>query len=263
VLADGPSRLKLLGFSVIGVLGTLSVIVGLVAGVRHEPDAQRLSSILTYAGWILLAIAAVIVLQAGAIDLRTFLADFFPNAERDAQTAAVADTLGLRSLARKDATIDMTFPFGDDVRRVATIFAGTWRGIDVQIFDCWRRRHDPTRRDSEQWTCAILPMSRTGVEIQISRQSMVGRIKDVVAWRSTFDDPPFDHAFRVEAAGAEDAKLVDERVRSRLLEDTPKDRVAIEIEDGRMLYCTGRIPLEERGALLEIAKRLRDAFPAS
>ncbi len=169
------------------------------------------------------------------------------------------------SLARKDANIDLTFPFGDDVLRAATVFAGIWRGLEVQVFDCWRVRHEPTtRRDPEQWTCAILPMSRTGVEIEISRQSVLSRIKDaVVAASPTFGDELFDRAFRVETASEEDARLVDERVRSRLLEDTPKDRVAIEIEGGRMLYCCARIPMEERGALLEIAKRLSEAFPAS
>lgn len=255
--------MKMLGFTVIGVLGTLSVIVGLIVGVKNDPDAQRLSSVLTYAGWILLAVAAVIVIQAGLKDARGFLADFFPNAERREQTAAAASALGLRSLARKEATVDMTFPFGDEVLRVATVFAGNWRGLDVQIFDCWRSRRDPTRRDSEQWTCAIFPMSQTGVEIEISRQSILTRIETVVGVTGKeFGDPPFDHAFRVEAASDQDARLVDERVRSRLLEDTPKDRVAIEIEGGRMLYCCARIPIEERAELLEIAKRLRDAFPA-
>ena len=252
----------MLGFTVIGVLGTLSVIVGLVVGIRTDADSQRLSSVLTYAGWILLAVAAVIVIQAGLKDARTFLGDFFPNAERREQTAAAAGALGLRSLARNEANIDMTFPFGDDVRRVATVFAGTWRGLDLQIFDCWRSRRDLTRSDSDQWTCAIFPMSQTGAELEISRQSTLTRIETVVGVTSTtFGDPPFDHAFRVEAATDQDVRLIDERVRARLLEDTPRDRVAIEIEGGRMLYCCARIPMEERGELLEIAKRLRDAFP--
>ena len=260
-----PSRLKMFGFTVIALAGTVSLIVGVVAGVRDEPDARRLSTVLTDAGWILLAVAAVIVVQAGATDARRWLGDFFPNAQRREETAAAAGALGLRSLERKDANIDLTFPFGDDVLRAATVFAGVWRGLEVQVFDCWRVRRGPTtRRDPEQWTCAILPMSRTGVELEISRQSVLSRIEDAVASGSTtFGDEAFDRAFRVETASEEDARLVDERVRSRLLEDTPKDRVAIEIEGGRMLYCCARIPMQERGALLEIAKRLSDAFPAS
>jgi hypothetical protein len=246
-------------------LGTLGVIVGVVVGSSTDADSQRLSSVLTYTGWILLAVAAAIVLQAALKDIRTFFADFFPNTERREQTAAVAATLGLRSLARKDANIDMTFPFGDDVLRAATVFAGNWRGLDLQVFDCWRtRRSDLTRRDSEQWTCAILPIGQPGVELAISRQSTLTRIETAVGMTgTTFDDPPFDQAFRVEAATDQDMRLVDARVRSRLLEDTPKERVAIEIEDGRMLYCCARIPIEERGELLEIAKRLRDAFTAT
>lgn len=263
MLARRSSRLTLLGFFVIGAIGTLSVIVGLVIGVKRDADAQLLSSVLTYLGWILLAVAAVIVLQAGLKDVRRFLADFFPNAEREARTRAAAAALGLRSLPREEATIDMTFPFGDDVRRVATVFAGTWHGLELQVFDCWRTRRDVTRDDLEQWTCAILPLDQPGVELRISRQSVLGRIKDVVASWGTFGDPPFDHAFHVEAASERDARLVDERVRARLMDDTPKDRVAIQIEGGRILYCCARIELDERGTLLEIAQRLRDAFPAS
>jgi hypothetical protein len=249
-------------FTVIALAGTVSLIVGLVAGVREDPDAGRLSTVLTYAGWILLGVAASFVVKAGATDARRWLGDFFPNAERREQTAAAAGALGLRSLARKDAHIDLTFPFGHDVLRAATVFAGIWRGLEVQVFDCWRVRHEPTtRRDIEEWTCAILPMSRTEVEIEISRQSVPSRIGDAAS--TTFGDEPFDRVFRVETASEEDARLVDKNVRSRLLEDTPKDRVAIEIEDGRMLYCCARIPMEERGALLETAKRLNDTFPAS
>src|ERR1700716_3195922 len=248
----------MLGFTVIGVLGTLGVIAGVGAGRGTTPDS-RLSSVLTYTGWILLAVAAVIVLQAGLKDIRTFFADFFPNTERREQTAAVAGALGLRSLARKEANIDMTFPFGDDVLRAATVFAGNWRGLDLQVFDCWTRRGNLTRRDSEQWTCAILPISQPGVELAISRQSTLARIETAVGMTgTTVNDPSFDQAFRVEGATDQDTRLVDARVRSRLLEDTPKDRVAIEIEDSRMLYCCARIPIEERGELLEIAKRLRD-----
>jgi hypothetical protein len=254
----------MLGFTVIGVLGTLGVIAGVVAGSGTNADS-RLSSILTYTGWILLAVAAVIVLQAGLKDIRTFFDDFFPNAERREQTAAVAAALGLRSVARKEANVDMTFPFGDDVLRAATVFAGNWRGLDLQVFDCWRTRPgDLTQRGAEQWTCAILPIGQPGVELAISRQSTLTRIETAVGMTGTpFNDPPFDQAFRVEAATDQDMRLIDARVRSRLLEDTPKDRVAIEIEDSRMLYCCARIPIEERGALLEIAKRLRDAFEAT
>lgn len=256
-------RLKLLSFAVIGVAGTLSLIVGGIVGVTHEPDAQRLSSVLTTAGWLLLGAAAIVVLLAGVTDARWWLADFFPNSERREHTEAAAGALGLRSLTRKEARVDMTFPFGDDVRHVATVFAGSWRGLEVQIFDCRRARRDPIRRDAEQWTCAILPMSRTGAEIEISRQSMLTRIKAVVSETgTTFGDRSFDSAFHVETASEEDARLLDDRVRSRLLEDTPKDRVAIEIEGGRMLYCCARIPVEERGSLLEIAKRLNDSFLA-
>ena len=95
----------------------------------------NLSTVLTDAGWILLAVAAVIVVQAGATDARRWLGDLFPNAERREQTAAAAGALGLRSLARNDANIDLTFPFGDDVVRATTVFAGTWRGLEVQVFD--------------------------------------------------------------------------------------------------------------------------------
>src|SRR3979411_263545 len=150
----------MLGFTVIGVLGTLGVIAGVVAGSGTNPDS-RLSSVLTYTGWILLAVAAVIVLQAGLKDIRTFFADFFPNTERREQTAAVAGALGLRSLARKEANIDMTFPFGDDVLGAATVFAGNWRGLDLQIVDGGRtRRGDLRRTRSEQWTGASLRISQ-------------------------------------------------------------------------------------------------------
>lgn len=261
---EGAKRLNVLGFTTISVLGTLSLIVGLIIGVTKEPDAQRLSTVLTTVGWVLLAIAALIVVRASARDLRRWLADIFASAKRHEELAAAATALGLRSTAPGNARLDIAFPFGATVSRVAAIFAGTWRGLDVRIFDCWRPRPLLSQSGPEQWTCAILPVGRSDIEVKISRRSLATRIADLAGMPGmTFRDSEFDRAFRVEAASNHDARLLDECVRTRLLEDIPDGRMAIEIADGRLLYCRARVPLDERGALLEAAKRLRDALRES
>jgi hypothetical protein len=77
-------------------------------------------------------------------------------------------------------------------------------------------------------------------------------------------DEAFDRAFRVEAdvdMTAEAVSVINDRVRSRIMEDTPHGRVAIELRNHRLLYCVARLPIDERAGLLEIATRLRDAIP--
>lgn len=100
-------------------------------------------------------------------------------------------------------------------------------------------------------------------KLEIARETIGSRIKHMVGWREIqFGDERFDRTFHVSADRADEARrLLDARVRERLLEDAPDHRVAIHLSGQRLLYCCARTEVEARGELLDVAKRLHDALP--
>jgi len=248
-------------FTVLALLGTIILLVGLFLGVSKDPSVKVASTLLTWTGGALLASAALLVAQAAFRDTRSWLRDYFPSSRRRREVANAAGTLGLRA-AR---TVDIDFSFGDEVGRATSIVAGVWRGGQVAIFDCRRRRRTIGETDPvELWTCVILPVDASG-ELTISRTTAGSRLKRIVGRGGVpIGDEAFDRAFRVEADAdmkADALSPIDDRVRSRIMEDTPHGRVAIELRNRQLLYCVARLPIDERAGLLEIATRLRDAIP--
>jgi len=252
----------MLRFTVLAVVGTILTIVGLVLGISKDPAVKFESTVLTWSGGVLLGLVVLLVIRAAYRDAVVWLRDYFPSSRRRDEVADAAGALGLRA-AR---TVDIDFPFGDNVARGTSIVAGVWRGDQVEIFDCRRLRRTIGETDPvELWTCVILPVDREGA-VRISRTTAGTRIKRVVGLGGVpTGDGAFDRAFRVEADAdmkSEAVSLIDDRVRSRIIEDAPHGRVAIELRNHRLLYCVARLPIDERAGLLEIATRLRDAIPA-
>jgi hypothetical protein len=146
--------------------------------------------------------------------------------------------------------------------RFARIFAGTWKDLDVRIFDYMYSDDDGV---GSEWTCAILPIDVTSPALQIARESVVSRLKSAFGGKDLMvGDEEFDHTFRV-LADSEDAAehLLDARVRAILMQDAASSKVLIQLQGDRMLYCGMRLPVENRVELLEVAKKLRDAMHAN
>jgi hypothetical protein len=252
----------MLRFTVIAVLGTILAIVGLFLGISKDPAGKLASTLLLWSGGVLLGLVVLLVIRAAYRDGVVWLRDYFPSARRREEVADAAGTLGLRA----GRTVHIDFPFGDDVAQATSIVAGVWRGDQVEIFDCRRRKRTIGETDPvELWTCVILPVDAEGA-VRISRASAGTRIKRIVGRGGVpTGDDAFDRAFRLEADAdtkSEAVGLINDRVRSRIIEDAPHGRVAIELQNRRLLYCVARVPIDGRAGLLEMAERLRDALGA-
>lgn len=252
---------RLMRFGVLAVLGTVAVIVGLIYDLPGvDPRERTLWRLVTVAGLVLLGGAALILVQD---TLGAWLRDHFPTLERLDQIDAAARRLGLRSLAREDTDVRLPSAFVKNLRELVRVFEGTWRGVEVSVFDCSTAKNDPLSEyeTHEDWTCVVLPVDDQRARIAISRETILDRVKGAVGWNDVQSgDQAFDRAFRISADREDDVRrLLDARVRSRLLEDMPK-RVVFQLDGGRMLYCFPRVPIEERSHVLDMAKALRDAL---
>src|SRR5437773_5659268 len=140
-----------------------------------------LVSIAAYSGWLsalgpslmstAVVVGSVAVVGGGVVLGGMWLYDLyrgrFPTTElRDAMVAD-AMALGLRSVGRDLSTLDLRFPLfqkrkghfltqsltatlaSADRPRVDWIFAGSWRGREVRIFDYTDVKQD----DAKEWTC--------------------------------------------------------------------------------------------------------------
>jgi hypothetical protein len=261
VPTERPSGAGVLRFTVLAVVGTILAIVGLVLGIAEEPAVRLAATLLTWSGGVMLGLVVLLVIRAAYRDAVAWLRDYFPSARRRGEIAEAAASLGLR----EGDAVDLDFAIGADVGRIDSIFTGTWRGHHVDIFDCRRRLRTMGDDAVEQWSCVISPTDASAT-LRISRMTAGSRLKRIVGRGGVpTGDDAFDRAFRVEADAdmtAEAVSVIDDRVRSRIIEDAPHGRVAIELRNRRLLYCVARVPIEERAGLLELATRLRDAIPA-
>jgi len=240
-----------------------------------------LVSIAAYSGWLsalgpsLMSTAvvagSVAVLGGGAVLGGAWLYDLyrgrFPTTElRDAMVAD-AMALGLRSVGRDLSTLDLRFPlfqkrkghfltqsltatFASAARpRVDWIFAGSWRGRDLRIFDYTDQKQD----DTKEWTCATLALDRSLPSISITRRDfLTGRLQRLIDRGVRSGDEAFDRAFRVDTKDAEGAlATLDDRARARLLESAPPLQAVVEIDERRLLVCGSRIAAGDRRVLLD------------
>jgi hypothetical protein len=205
-------------------------------------------------GMTILVIAAAGVLAAGVtsflLDTRKWLRDLHDQRARPMRFNAEA----IRPSAPGFIAGLVRGP------RVERIFAGAWADLDVRVFDYSYAVGD----ERDEWTCALLPLGFVSPGIEITRESLASRLKGALGLKDlTLGHEEFDRAFRILADDDTAARrLLDARVRSRLLADAVP-RFVIQIQGRRILYCRRRLPMAQRGALLEVAKRFRDLLPVS
>jgi len=200
----------------------------------------------------------------------------FPTAARREAVAADAMALGLRSLERDTSTLDPGFRFLRPRGRASLLtqrldrtfsafwatrfdwlFAGTWGGTDVSVFDYT----DSKNGSSHEWTCATLRLERTYPSMSIIRRNPVtGRLGRIFDRGFRTGDEPFDRAFHVEAGDPSGGlDLLSASTRERLLASVPP-MVVVETREDRLLVCGFRLPTGERRLILDTATAVRDAF---
>lgn len=118
---------------------------------------------------------------------------------------------------------------------------GTWRGMDVAVFDYWfARSSDPSRNDYRYFTCATTPVPRDWPDISIVPESLWSRLAGAVDGRDVaFELERFNRAFVVRSADRRFASaLIDGRMMEWLL-GLPSG-TGFEILEGTLLCQTPR-----------------------
>jgi len=202
--------------------------------------------------------------------------DRFPTSERREALVNAAMSLGLRSMELDTSTLGLGFRFlqgrgrgyfaenfdrwwGSLTRpRFQRVFVGSWRGMEVSIFD-YTDQHDDTDRE---WTCATLPLGRSLPELEISRRDAVtGRLGLRFDRGFRSGDESFDRTFRVKTSDPVGAlAALDPRARAQLLDKAPPSRCLVEVAADRLLICGGRIPPEDRRLIVDAATAVREAL---
>ena len=138
---------------------------------------------------------------------------------------------------------------------IRRLVVGEWNEIDVRAFDY--EYGDP----ATELTCCIVELEGTAPDMEIRGASLVTRVAAAFHRSSvSFGQDEFDRAFRVLANNDDAARrFLNLTARTRLLAAADSECV-LQFRGREMLYCVGRLPIEERTALLQSAKQLRDAF---
>jgi hypothetical protein len=214
-----------------------AVAVGIVAFFAYGLLLTAVSGDSRAAGDILRAVVALAVIGAfglGAWWIRT--------QPRRRSAEAAARELGLRfSAADVFDLIDLPFALFDrpaSVRGLENVMYGTWRGLEVRLFDYWyARSSDPSVDETERFSCLMISMGTSWpsllIEPETSAARLVGR---VTLSEIEFESEAFNRAFTVRGDDPRFASaLVDGRMMRWLLE-LPKGRWGFQIA-GDTLLC--------------------------
>jgi hypothetical protein len=139
---------------------------------------------------------------------------------------------------------------------------GTWRGMDVAVFDYWfARSSDPGVDDFEYYTCATTRVPADWPNLSIVPEGLRSRLAASVGLRDIeFELEHFNHAFDVRADDRRFASaLVDGRMMEWLL-DLPTG-TGFEILDGTLLCQTPRRDDADVTWALETMAAFRDRVP--
>lgn len=189
------------------------------------------------AGDILRAVVALVVIVAfglGAWWIRT--------QPRRRSTEAAAHELGLRfSAADAFGLIDLPFALFNrpaSVRGLENVMYGTWRGLDVKLFDYWYvRSSDPSIDDTERFTCLMISLGTAWPSLLIEPETTAARLVGRFTLEEIeFESEVFNRAFTVRGDDPRFASaFVDGRMMRWLLE-LPKGRWGFQIA-GDVLLC--------------------------
>ena len=139
---------------------------------------------------------------------------------------------------------------------------GTWRGLDVTVFDYWlARSSDPSRDDFEHFTCAATPVPAGWPDISIVPSRGAGWVSDVVAGKGIeFELERFNRAFDVRCVDRRFAHaLVDARMIEWLL-GLPVG-TGFEIAGGTLLARTPRGTWDDVATSLGTMAAFLDRIP--
>lgn len=249
--------------------------------------AGILFSVAATAGWVPRDAAAVWIVGPllligggsmwGLLETAGWIRRRLPSRDQRDRATAEASRLGLRSVERDVSALDRSIPFVRGPGRAYWaenfnrwfwglfhptfdwIFAGSWKGRDVRVFDYSLAKSD----DREEWTCVDVALDHAAPAVHVARRSPLNRLARMFGRRDIeLDDPEFDRAFQVRSEEEARARaLLSAGLRGRILEKAPPFRFVMQTKDRRLLFCALRLPLEDRAALLDAASEVVDAFP--
>ena len=103
------------------------------------------------------------------------------------------------------------------VREVDNTSWGTWRGMDVAVFDYWfARSSDPSRDDFEYHTCATAPIPLDWPGLAVFPERLGSRLADAVGMRDVeLELEKFNRAFQVRT---EDRRFASAMLDPRMME---------------------------------------------
>ena len=139
---------------------------------------------------------------------------------------------------------------------------GTWRGLDVTVFDYWlARSSDPSKDDYEYFTCAATPVPADWPDLSIVPSRGPGWVADVIHGEPIgFELERFNRAFDVRCVDGRFAHaLIDARMIDWLL-GLPEG-TGFELSDGTLLARFPRPTWDDLTASLETMGAFLDRIP--
>jgi hypothetical protein len=142
---------------------------------------------------------------------------------RDAARDA-ARTLGLGYAAGDTFDLmDLPYPLFHrvvTVRGLDNVMFGTWRGMDVTLFEYWyARSSDPSKDDVERFSCLMTPLSPTWPDLAVVPETVAARVAGRVTMREIdLESELFNRSFTVRSSDARFARaLLDAQMMDWLL----------------------------------------------
>jgi hypothetical protein len=214
-----------------------AVAIGMAAFFAYGLLLTAVSGDSRAAGDILRAVVALVVIGAfglGAWWIRT--------QPRRRSAEAAARELGLQfSAADAFDLIDLPFALFNrlaSVRGLENVMYGTWRGLDVKLFDYWYARSgDPSVDDTERFSCLMISMGTSWPTLLIESETDAARLVGRATLSEIeFESEAFNRSFTVRGDDPRFANaFVDGRMMRWLLE-LPAGRWGFQIA-GDTLLC--------------------------
>lgn len=196
-MRSSTARKLLIGVGVFLAYGALLMFA------TGDPEAGR-----TAGSLVLVAVTVGGLLLAGR---------WFRQRPRQRSVEADAERLGLRFSARDPfRLLDRGFELfhrAAPVRDLENVMWGSWRGIDVVMFDYWyARSSDPSRDDYMRFSCVMTPVPESWPALLVRAEGPLTGLLDHVGSRDIgFESEAFNDAFEVRGADRRFASALIER----------------------------------------------------